>query len=474
VSGARRITIVQALCDKALFGAHPAFADLVTWKVWLIFLKATYGLPLDDDDEVEVFKSCTGRSNYSPPPGGWKECVCIVGRQAGKTLTAALIACYEAAFATASDKGTYCLLVAQDLRSSQRALFEYVSNFFEIPILAGEVVNATADSIMLRNGVTISAYPCRPESIRGLRAKVVVCDELAFYRSSDFRPQDKEMLRSARPCLANTNGRLIILSSPYGSTGSLWDLHRRHFGQDSSPVLIWQAGAPQMNPTLSQDYIARMKEEDPEAYLSEICGQFRTGVANLFDSEVLDACVVADRRELAPVPGTYYQAFVDVAGGSGKDSFSLAVGHTVVGSDSEVRGVVDALRIWKPPFNPSGVVAEAAIFLKAYGVYEITGDRYAGEWPREAFRAQNIHYELSDKVKSELYLELLPAVNSGRIEILDHPELLRELRGLERRRGASGKDRVDHFPGAHDDNANCVAGLAWLTIGQPQIWPTIT
>jgi hypothetical protein len=50
------------------------------------------------------------------------------------------------------------------------------------------------------------------------------------------------------------------------------------------------------------------------------------------------------------------------------------------------RIVVDCLRAWTPPFNPSGVVAEAAALLKTYRCSTVTGDRYAGEWPREAFR----------------------------------------------------------------------------------------
>src|SRR5207245_2093872 len=40
----------------------------------------------------------------------------------------------------------------------------------------------------------------------------------------------------------------------------------------------------------------------------------------------------------------------------------------------------------------------------------------------------------------------------------DLPDLLRELRGLERRRG-TGRDRADHRPGAHDDVAAAVAGV---------------
>jgi hypothetical protein len=51
----------------------------------------------------------------------------------------------------------------------------------------------------------------------------------------------------------------------------------------------------------------------------------------------------------------------------------------------------------------------------------------------------------------------------------DIPELLGELRGLERRRGPSGRDRVDHRPGGHDDLANAVAGLLSMLIGKRRV-----
>ena len=46
------------------------------------------------------------------------------------------------------------------------------------------------------------------------------------------------------------------------------------------------------------------------------------------------------------------------------------------------------------------------------------------------------------------------------------PDLLRELRGLERRRGATGRDRVDHAPGQHDDRSNAAAGALVLAVGR--------
>jgi hypothetical protein len=454
--------IVDALRAPLLFGGHPAFRDLATWSAWVVFLRACYGLPLEPG-ELEIFKRHTGRPTYDPPAGGWREVVAIVGRQSGKSRVAALLASFEAALAEPlpDRTATYALLVAQDHRAAMRTLFEYSASFFEadtVPLLARTVQDRKAETLSLKNGVTLAAYPCRPEGIRGLRARVVVADELAFYRSNENRPADREMLRAVRPTLATTGGRLVILSSPYGQSGALWDLHRRHFGRAGSEVLVWQASAPAMNPTLPADYLRRMEEEDPEAYRSEVLGEFRAGVAALLDPDQVDACVVMGRRELPPLEALKYFSFADPSGGS-RDAFTVAVGHA-----ADKRVIVDCVRAWPAPFNPSGVVEEAAALLKSYGVSEVQGDRYAGEWPRESFRSQGIRYEVSDLDRSALYLELLPLVNGGTIELPDFPELLRELRGLERRRGTSGRDRVDHVPGSHDDLANAVAGAAHLVL----------
>jgi hypothetical protein len=175
----------------------------------------------------------------------------------------------------------------------------------------------------------------------------------------------------------------------------------------------------------------------------------------LLDREAVERCVATDRLELPPVRGVEYRCFVDPSGGS-KDAFTAGIGHR----DGE-RCVIDVLRAWRPPFSPAGVVEEIAELLRQYSVYRCTGDRYGGQWPREAFRSHGIRYEVSHAVKSDLYLAFLSYVNSSRVELPDDPELLRELRGLERKRGTGGRDRVDHVPGGHDDRANVVAGLAW-------------
>jgi hypothetical protein len=106
------------------------------------------------------------------------------------------------------------------------------------------------------------------------------------------------------------------------------------------------------------------------------------------------------------------------------------------------------------------VVGEFSALLKSYRVSKTTGDRYAGEWPREHFREHGISYEPAQKPKSDLYRDLLPVINSRKLDLLDDARLVTQLVGLERRTARGGRDSIDHAPGAHDDLANAVAGLA--------------
>ena len=82
------------------------------------------------------------------------------------------------------------------------------------------------------------------------------------------------------------------------------------------------------------------------------------------------------------------------------DSFTVAVAHREDGV-----AVVDCVRERRPPFSPEAVVEEYAGLLKQYGVHQVRGDKYAGEWPREQYLKRGVHYWPSDKTKSEIYLE---------------------------------------------------------------------
>ena len=108
------------------------------------------------------------------------------------------------------------------------------------------------------------------------------------------------------------------------------------------------------------------------------------------------------------------------------------------------------------------MTAEFAEVARAYGCYEVVGDAYGGDWPREAFGRHDVGYRVSKRSRSEIYIEALAAINSQRVELLDHPRLLAQLQGLQRRASAGGRDAVDHPSRGHDDVSNAAAGLSVL------------
>ena len=140
---------------------------------------------------------------------------------------------------------------------------------------------------------------------------------------------------------------------------------------------------------------------------------------------------------------------------------TLAIAHRENGS-----AVLDAIREVRPPFSPEVVTEEFAETLRRYHLSSVTGDRYGAEWVGERFRKAGITYKPAEKPKSDLYRELLPAINSQSVELLDNAKLIAQLCSLERRTARGGKDSIDHPPKAHDDIANACAGAVHLVLGR--------
>jgi hypothetical protein len=130
-----------------------------------------------------------------------------------------------------------------------------------------------------------------------------------------------------------------------------------------------------------------------------------------------------------------------------------------------LRIVADVIRGRRGPHDPAAVAAEYAALAKQYrGCRTITGDNYAKEWVAGAYRAAGLEYRRSPLARSDLYLEGQVLFARGLVSIPDRPQLLRELRLLERRTARSGKDSVDHGVGGSDDYANSLFGAMYVAV----------
>jgi hypothetical protein len=290
---------------------------------------------------------------------------------------------------------------------------------------------------------------------RGYSYAAVLADETAFWRDEESANPDVEIFAALRPGLSTIPGAILLnASSPYRKRGVLYSAFSKHFGKNESRVLVWKASTLEMNPSLDPQIVEEAYEDDPEAAAAEYGGDFRSDISDFIPRDVIAGCTMQGCFEIAPSRGNRYVAFIDPSGGTGADSMTLAIGH----QDGD-RAVLDAVREIKPPFSPEAATVDFARLLKSYGICRVTGDRYAGEWPRERLRTQGIEYDLSSQPKSDIYRDCLPILNSGRALLLDIPRLASQFCGLERRTSRAGRDLIDHTPGDNDDVANAVAGV---------------
>jgi hypothetical protein len=459
MSARHNVSIIDAMDDPHLFAKF--FRDPTTWAAWRAFLCALFGLPMTPEQLV-TYKQCTGRD--APPSNGFIEAWLCVGRRGGKSFVLALIACYYGCFRNwlpylgPGERATIMIIAAD--RRQARVILRYIKGLLQVPMLRELIEGETQESVDLANRVTIEVHTASFRTTRGYAIAVALVDELAFFSTDENSAEpDREVINALKPGMAQFQNAAMLLcaSSPYARKGELWRTYNKFFGKSDAPALVWQAATRTMNPSIPQSVIDAALADDPASAAAEYGAQFRIDIESFVSIEAVNACVSSGVHERAPQRRTYsYVGFVDPSGGSA-DSMTLCVAHYV--HNQEVV-VVDALREVKPPFSPEAVVDDFATLLKSYGVAKVVGDKYAGEWPREQFSKLGVIYEASAAPKSDLYRDLLPLINSRRIELLDNNRLVSQLCGLERRTARGGKDSIDHAPGGHDDVANAVAGAA--------------
>jgi hypothetical protein len=465
--------MLQMMTDAGMVGE--------SWRPWRVLWKSSLCLGPLDAGELELFQHHTGLD--VPPSAPVREVVVVAGRRAAKSRQATLAALHGAIsrnfhVEAAPGEPIICAVVSPDRKQSQGDL-GYVKALCQLPVFAPYVVQVNKQEISLNTGCTLEVKSASHRTTRGFSCPVLVLDEVAFLPTDlDASSSDQALVEALAPTQATFAQPLrLMISTPHRRAGVLWQEYAQHFGKANPRTLVWCADSLSMNPTLDPAVVTEAHEKDHAWALAEYGDhetgrvEFRADLESFLAPEVVAACTVSGRFELPRLEGVRYQAFVDAASGSGGDSFAVAVGHAERREGRRVC-VVDAIREWKPRFQPENVTGEVVTLLTAYRVKTAEGDRYAGAWCSDAFERRGVHYRASTRTKSDCYLAALPVLNQGDVELLDLVPLRRQLLALERRTKWGGGQSVDHPPSssAHDDVANVVCGLtAMLAHGEADL-----
>jgi hypothetical protein len=451
------MTILDAIRDAKVFGQ---FFKGETWAAWCVFLAALFALPMTDE-QLALYRQHTGRS--APPTQPLHEAWLVCGRRAGKSFILACIAIFLAAFKDwrphlgPGEIGTVMIIAAD--RRQARVIMRYCLGLLKsVPMLAQLIEGETRESVSLRNRIVIEVHTASFRSTRGYTILCALLDEISVWPTDETSSEpDVEVINAVRPGMATIPGAMLLCaSSPHARKGALWSAYAKHYAKENDPILVWCAPTRAMNSTVPQSYIDAHMADDAARASAEYLAQFRSDLEAFVSREVIEGCV-GDYYELSPEAGRSYHGFVDPAGGSGGDSFALAIAHR------EGNGVVvNLVRERRPPFMPSQVIDEFVALLKSYRIGKVVGDKWAGGFPPEAFQKGGIRYEPSKQVKSDFYRDALAMLNSGRIVLPRNDRLFNQLVSLERHVARGGHDVINHPRDQHDDVANAAMGAAVL------------
>jgi hypothetical protein len=136
--------------------------------------------------------------------------ILLCSRQSGKSTVAAIVALHRALY----HPGSVVLVVSPSIRQSGelfRKILDHVTRLAVAPDLSEE----SRLAMRLANGSRVLSLPSSPETIRGFTASLAILDESAFMEDGAYH--------AVRPMLAVSGGRLVLMSTPFGRRGFLWN-----------------------------------------------------------------------------------------------------------------------------------------------------------------------------------------------------------------------------------------------------------
>jgi hypothetical protein len=368
------------------------------------------------------------------------------------------------------------LLLGADRRQAA-ILRRYCEGLLAAPLLSQEVLRRTDDVVEFKNGASLEIATNDARLVRGRSAVAILGSEVCHWRTDEAAASsDEEVIAAGEPSLAMTadGGLLLLGSSVHRKRGLMYRQYKRLHGNDDSEDICWASPSRTMNPKLSAAVVDAAMVNDAPRARAEYLNIWREDVDDFVPVDIVEACTDWGTHERPRQPGVRYFGYADAAGGTGQDSFTLAIGHAE--NDAARTIVIDVIRERRPRFVAADVIKEYAELLRSYGIHEIISDRYAAGFSADEWRRNGINFRACAQSTSENYLRALPLLTSRRARLVDHAVLRAQLSGLERR-VVGGHETVGHAPrsGAHDDVSCAAAGcLVEAAMVAPSICELIT
>jgi len=373
----------------------------------------------------------------------------VSGRRVGKSRTAGWLALWKAA----TFSGAEVLVTAKAQRQSMEMFNQIVNEITDSRVSKEEwgIVNKTRTEINFDNGSRIIALPVGRDgsNIRGYggRDNMIIVDEAAFIDDSIFQ-------QVFSPMMAVGNGDFILLSTPFGKKGFLWE----RFNDDSWHTVQVPTSA---NPLVPDSFIEEQRKNLTNTqFKQEILGQFDEASNSFFTREELMNCVEEDVKRDSET--TFLG--VDLASSGADESVYVCIDgegnifdieHT---SDKPMTDAMGRINDLDTFYNFNKIVIDSTSLGQGVvdQVKETLGNKVEG-FKFTNPKKQNLYNTLKNELQeNNISYEHIPGKS-------DRPEnkMVSQCLELERSYTSGGRMKIEHPPGGHDDFSDALALSVW-------------
>jgi len=373
----------------------------------------------------------------------------VSGRRVGKSRTAGWLALWKAA----TFSGAEVLVTAKAQRQSMEMFNQIVNEITDSRVSKEEwgIVNKTRTEINFDNSSRIIALPVGRDgsNIRGYggRDNMIIVDEAAFIDDSIFQ-------QVFSPMMAVGNGDFILLSTPFGKKGFLWE----RFNDDSWHTVQVPTSA---NPLVPDSFIEEQRKNLTNTqFKQEILGQFDEASNSFFTREELMNCVEEDVKRDSET--TFLG--VDLASSGADESVYVCIDgegnifdieHT---SDKPMTDAMGRINDLDTFYNFNKIVIDSTSLGQGVvdQVKETLGNKVEG-FKFTNPKKQNLYNTLKNELQeNNISYEHIPGKS-------DRPEnkMVSQCLELERSYTSGGRMKIEHPPGGHDDFSDALALSVW-------------
>jgi hypothetical protein len=267
----------------------------------------------------------------------------------------------------------------------------------------------------------------------------------------------------------------LYIGSPWAPFGPVYDMVQEFWRAPNSSVVVLRGTGPMLNPYWwTEDRCARLEQQDPIAYRTDVLGEFADPETALFSSDILTRQTREGPVELEYDWHNTYVAAIDPA--TRGNAWTLIVATCVKRGEHMTKKTVVLARQWigsrLAPLSPEAVFGEIAEILAPYQVVIVKSDQWAADALRDIARRVGltlIFEDITAAKKLELYEGLRVGLEQGDVELAPVPLLREDLIRVRKRLTPTGFTIVlpTTGDGRHADYASALTLAVSQAIAAP-------